>query len=170
MKKTVFLTEAFEKSLMPTPIEIDEELADVIITLNKKGYKTVYSCAGHYKNAVIKEKLAKSECTKEQFQNFREEHQIPCFSEDENYFYYEYETLGTSSYIMFDKNIKLPFYPLDFYYDEADNTVRYNLDYYGDYKNLNSEKKSKTMIEQELALLVKNLTEWANKLPVIENS
>lgn len=40
-------TENFEVIENPTFFEVDEEIAEAVCILNKKGYKTQYSCAGH---------------------------------------------------------------------------------------------------------------------------
>lgn len=120
--KTVYLNSSYERTntLVENGFEVDEQLADTIILLNKKGYKTINSCAGHYKDdTVYKETVPKNTVTKEEFFKYLNQHDLRFLGEDENNYYYEGIILGEATYIMFDKDVVLPFYPEGFVFDET---------------------------------------------------
>ena len=57
MKHKYISNENFEIIENPTFFEVDEEIAETISILNKKGYKTRYCCAGHIEDSCYKVKL-----------------------------------------------------------------------------------------------------------------
>ena len=161
-KSVVYLNDIFEISKLPTEIEVDEQIVDIIITLNKKGYRTKYCCSGHYDDSKITDSISKDNISETEFHKFIEEHNIPIFSEDENNYYYGYPALGTSCYISFEKDVEIPFFPEGFEYEEK-NIIRRRLDYY--FGENFTHKKSEEEINLEIKTNVENLRVWVNKLP-----
>lgn len=63
--------------------EVDKSVANIISTLNIKGYTTKYSCSGHYLDNNIKiEKIPKTESTKEELLDFLNENNLKFIKED----------------------------------------------------------------------------------------
>lgn len=168
--KTVYLNSSYERTntLVENGFEVDEQLADTIILLNKKGYKTINSCAGHYKDdTVYKETVPKNTVTKEEFFKYLNQHDLRFLGEDENNYYYEGIILGEATYIMFDKDVVLPFYPEGFVFDETGNDVSRRLPFYHDEEKAKNKKEQST-IDLEIEIAIKSLEIWAMKLPEIE--
>lgn len=168
--KTVYLNSSYERTntLVENGFEVDEQIADIIILLNKKGYKTTNSCAGHYKeDTAYKEIVPKNTVTKEEFFKYLNQHDLKFLGEDENNYYYEGIILGEATYIMFDKDVVLPFYPEGFDFDEIGNDVSRRLPFYYDEEKAKN-KKDQSIIELEIENAMKSLETWATKLPVIE--
>ena len=169
-KDIVYLDDNFEISKLPTEIEVDEQIVDIIINLNKKGYKTKFCCSGHYKvYPIIKDKLVKKDYTKKELNSILNVEPMKLINEDEEYCYYECcQTTATNCYISFEKEIELPFYPVGFTYNNDNNSLYCRILIYEDWK-----KSNKPRSETEVNLDIKNANEqlktWVEKLPKIES-
>lgn len=170
--KTVFLTRDFEKSAIPTKLEVDEEIADTLITLNKKGYKTLWSCSGHYSEVFSKMLRSKDKVpSKEDFLKYLEESNFKYLGEDEEDYIYEAKPVAGTPYIMFRPGIRLPFLPDNFYWEKDKNAIYYNksIKFYDGFTNQESAKMPIEGIEQEVLAASDELKQWAEKLPILQD-
>ena len=160
--------------------DVDEKIAETISILNKKGYKTLYSCQGHnYKNIY---KLTAEI-------NFLEEvkKEPNCFiaSIRENDFDYYCEAEISSVYILFNGHYDFVELPEGFNYEtaqeqkERDNSLNLTEEMkkdftYGDkisftmlfFKEGNIRKTDEE-VESEIDYLNSILLNWAKKLPIL---
>lgn len=150
--------------------EVDPLIAETVITLNKKGYRTTFCCQGHEKNEIHKYKVPKEKYSEKLTKNIAEYDMI----EKANEVIIYYKIPSTDIYIKFDKDYgfkKLPegFEKLkkwdyknnDFYQNEYEGIIK--TIYFYD-KN---ERKSKDKIKDEIEKSNKDLYEWSKKLPNI---
>lgn len=168
-------TDNYEIIENPNFFDVDEQIAETISILNKKGYKTIYSCAGHnykscYKATAFIELLEKTK-------------------EDPNYhigqirdkdFDYYRDAEVSSTYIKFDKHYDFDCLPEGFNYETA-YEFKERLSHiepvdsdeeivYGDIieKTIfyleNNKRKSDEIINKEIANANKTLLYWAKKL------
>lgn len=155
-------------------IEVDDEIAEAISILNKKGYKTQYCCGGHIKNMFKYDKqicdisLLDEEKIKQDFI----EYFISNISDTKFSLISPIEF--TSIYIKFDKDYNFEYLPAGFTKSPAwdDNisdwskenfdTIEHKVPYY--------EKKIVRKVDDvhnEIIKYNKLLVNWANKLPDI---
>lgn len=153
-------------------IEADDNIAEAISVLNKKGYRTEYCCGGHineYKfySGVIADKSLLNE---EKFKKDYIEYYICDI--DENNFKVIYPDKITSIYIKFSKDYKFDNLPEgfkkvpiwdysknDFSRSEFD-TIEHTINYYQ-----NSVVRDNKDVYNEIIKYNKLLLEWANNLP-----
>jgi hypothetical protein len=159
----------------PNFFDVDEQIAETISILNKKGYRTVYSCAGHndhscYKATAFIDLLEKAK-------------------EDPNYhvgeirekdFDYYRDNEISSTYIKFDNHYDFDYLPEGFDYETVNEFKERisNIELvdgdkgiiYGDtiertiFYMDNNERKSDEIIDKEIADANRILLEWAKKL------
>lgn len=150
-------TKTFE--IVDDVFEVDNDIAEIISLLNKKGYYTRYSCSGHVKDPRIYEmyKIKKDE----EF----DDKTIGYLVKDSKDGYeilmpYRY----TSVYIMFDKKYEFDKLPNGFYisYDEV-TTIYKDVMYYN-----NGIKKKSNDIQIEIDKANNELLEWVKTLPMIK--
>lgn len=143
----------------PLYIHCDKDIADIIAILNKKGYKTKASCAGHNKLEYTIDEYS------DDISNL-EEIEISTINRitriDEEKVYYKAEILGVSTYISFLEKYNFTSIPDGFVYDEKDNLLFKMLYYYLDDDCVT--RKSDVDIENELKSNWKALREWALSL------
>lgn len=98
--------ETFEVSNEPTGfIECDYEIAKTIALLNKKGYKTRYSCAGHNKNGFLQRTVKEPiEIYDEWLKKYGEDKTVHVIGFDEKYFYHKDDETETYTYILFEED------------------------------------------------------------------
>lgn len=136
----------------------DKEIANALALLNKKGYKTIASCSGHYKiefYEYLKEDISKLE-------EYKNNNRIIIKEIRENDFDYWQEVDKTIMYILFDKKYNFNNLPKGF---ELDNTrektcVEYIINFY-DEKNKHRTIKDVT---REIESKSKELEEWVKQL------
>lgn len=114
--------------------EIDELFAPIISILNKKNYKTLYCCSGHIRPD---QEIIYNKTYEKRFKNY-----------------------AIESYIVFDKDVKIPNIPKGYSFDkitgsDLDNTIR---------KVFNSNKRTSTLL-REISLNAISVLDWAEKLP-----
>ena len=139
--------------------EVDEEIVESISLLNKKGYRTRYSCSGHVKDPRMYEmyRVKKSEEFDDKDLGF-----IVKDNKD------DYEILMpnryTSIYVMFDKKYEFDNLPNGFYIlDDEVTTIYKDIMYYE-----NNIKKKSSDIESEIKKSNVELLEWVKSLPIIK--
>lgn len=161
----------FEIINNPDFFEVDDEIAETVIILNKKGYKTNYSCAGHNKSGFLyttqKEPV---EFLKEWLKKYGDDVTTNYLGKDSEYFYHKDEVTVTYTYISFEKKYEFEILPDGF---ESDDTTKYfnigKMCYF--YKNNDTKnrtnRKTDYEIDEELNKAQKDLLVWAKKLKSI---
>lgn len=151
-------------------IPCDPEIIEAIAILNQKGYKTLYSCAGH--NRVFEKYIVK--CAKEDSEELlKNKHKIFIVEEDNDYIYYVPKITITDTYVCFKDNISydVPNLPVGFKYEEYedDNTkyfaIRCSHKLYED-ENCYKRKSNKE-IDEDLKNAQEELLKWAKNLKSI---
>ena len=156
MKKVIINLLANEKYELPNEcIYVDELIADTIITLLNKGYKTIASCSAH---AELKLDQFLQKAPKSDFEKLIGHKHIFVVNEDEDYVEFYSEIMGSNSYIMFEEEYEFEFLPDGFVYE--DKSITKDVLFYDE----NDRRKSKEQIEEEIKQNCKALYEWANKL------
>ena len=151
-------------------IYCDYEIRNIISTLNKKGYKTRYSCAGHNDVGMMwplhKENIEKLE---EYLNEAERDKTLHFIKRDEQHFYHKDEKTSTYPYISFCDNYKFKSHPNDFTYELIDGKsyLSKKIDFYKD--NNHTTRKTDTEIYNELAQTHKDLEKWSNELPTINS-
>ena len=139
----------------------DKEIANAVALLNKKGYKTIASCSGHYKiefYEYLKEDISKLE-------EYKNNNRIIIKEIRENDFDYWQEVDKTIMYILFDKKYNFNNLPKEF---ELDNTrektcVEYIINFYDE----NNKHRTIKDVTREIESKSKELEEWVKLLPRI---
>ena len=100
----------------------DYEIRKVISKLNKKGYKTTYSCAGHNEVGIFwplhKEEI---EYLDEYMEDAKKDNSLHFVDKDDKYFYHKDEKVATFTYISFDDNYNFKTIPQGFKYELLNN-------------------------------------------------
>lgn len=160
MNNKINITKDYEKTNTPVDgsFELDEIMAGIIITLNKKGYPTLACCSSHYQDETLfEEAIAKTDINKDVLLEWLNENNLKYIKEDEENYYYEAKELGRACYIKFD-DVTLPSLPKGF--ELENNTIYHMIEFYS-----NDVKKNKDEVELEIQECINILTEWANNLP-----
>lgn len=149
-------------------IEIDTEIVDTIILLNKKGYKTKYCCAGHNDKTVHTRLLKASELEGDLLEKYDVGVMDVTVEKDKKRVYYR--PSSTDIYIMFDKDYKFKTLPEGFkkkgkwdkdgFSNEEFNMVEKTLSYFN-----NHVRKSDEQILKEITTENQKLLKWAHSLP-----
>ncbi len=138
--------------------EVDEEIADSIVLLNKKGYKTMYCCSGHVKDFRLYEKY---EINKSELDDYLDNSYVIEDKIDKVDILTPYE--NTHLYIKFDKDYNFDNLPSGFVKYE-DNTIDKEISYYK-----NNTKKNANDIYKEILDSNKELYKWVESLPNIKD-
>lgn len=147
--------ETFE--IINNVFEVDEDIADTILILNKKGYYTKFCCSGHVKDPRIHE-IYKNESILENKDN--KIGYMVNIKKDTCDMLMPYTK--TSIYVMFDKDYNFEILPSGFKKNE--NTIEMFINYYEEDK-----RKIWNDIDKEIKEANKVLYEWAYKLPDLKN-
>lgn len=143
----------------PNAIICDKEIAPAIATLNKKGYKTLASCSGHYKISFyewLNEDLKKLDEVKQDTKNIIKR------IGNESFDYWS-EVTDTYIYILFNK--KCNFLNLPEGFEENDSDNRTYLEHEINYYDKNDNRLSQKDIMKEIEKYCEILYEWASNLP-----
>ena len=149
-------------------IYCDYEIRNVIATLNKKGYKTRYSCAGHNEVGLLwplhKEDIDNLNDYLKDAENDRALHYV---KKEGNYFYHKDEKVATYTYISFADNYKFETQPDNFKYELIDGKsyLSKRIDFYKDDNHL--IRKTDIEINEELNSTILKLEKWAKSLPLL---
>ena len=136
----------------------DKEIANVVAALNKKGYKTIASCSGHYKIEYY-EYLKKDISKLEEYQN--SDRIIIKDIRDNDFDYWE-EVDKTLMYILFDKEYKFNNLPESFIVDNSNGKtcIEHIINFYDD----NNKHRNIKAVTEEIENKIKELEEWVNRL------
>lgn len=149
-------------------IYCDYEIRNVIATLNKKGYKTDFSCAGHNDAGILwplhKEDINKLEEYLSEAQNDKSLHFV---GKNKEYFYHKDEKTATYPYILFHYDYNFQKHPSNFKYELIENKsyLSKKIDFYKDENH--TIRKTDEEIYAELEQTHKDLEKWTNELPTI---
>lgn len=150
-------------------IYCDYDLRYIIAELNKKGYKTLFSCSGHLDVGLLywthREPIEELEDFLKQAE---EDSSLHLIKKNDKYFYHKDEKTHTCTYITFDKVYDFNNIPKDFVVETVDNktNIYKKISFYKDIKN--TERKSDKEISSELNQNYEDLKEWVSKLKTIE--
>lgn len=153
MNKKYINSETFE--IEKNIFEVDEDIANTISILNKKGYKTSYCCSGHIKDPRLYEKYYIS--NDNDWGSDIPNSYIIDKTNDGYYLLKPYTE--THIYIKFCNEYHFLNLPIGFIL-EKDNTLYKEISYYNE-----SQKKSSNEIDKEIKESNKQLVEWAKTLP-----
>ena len=149
-------------------IYCDYEIRNVIANLNKKGYKTNYSCAGHNEAGNLwplhKEDIKYLE---EYLEDSKTDKTLHFIKKDDNYFYHKDEKVATFTYISFDDNYNFKIIPNNFTYEliNGKSYLSKRTDFYKD--DNHTIMKDNPKINKELELTITELEKWSEELPII---
>ena len=136
--------------------DVDDDIANSISILNKKGYYTQYSCSGHVKDPRLYEKYI--------IDKNNQEICIDSYIVEENT--KEYTVLKpytyTQIYIKFIEDYKFKNLPKEF--SKEDRIIYKTIKFYND-----QGKKKSSVIEREIKESNNHLFEWAQDLPNLNN-
>ena len=146
-------------------IYCDFEISKIISELNKKGFKTLYSCAGHNEIGLMwpTHKLPISE-----YESYKERSKIDkslhLVKKEKEYFYHKDEKTSTWIYISFSKNYNFHSIPLGFEYQlvNGNSYISKKIDFYFD--DAHTIRKSDSQIDEELFLSRCELEKWVKTL------
>lgn len=166
-------------------VEIDDDIAETILELNKKGYKTYACCSGHSKvefYEYIAPLSEKENILKEGYTIFEESDMI----------YTAFPSISTYCYIKFDNAYNFKNIPNGFVYQTKKEAYEQNMKYieqhpelkdadkdivYGDsisrcisFLDENGNRKPKNVIEKEIKDVNKVLLNWSKALESINKN
>ena len=148
----------------------DYEIRNIISNLNKKGYKTKYSCAGHNEVGLFwplhKEEIVYLD---EYLKDSETDKALHFVRKEKDYFYHKDEKVSTYSYISFEDNYDFKSYPKEFTYELINDKsyISKRIDYYKDENH--TIRKTDEEINSEINNTHKDLEEWVEELPIINN-
>ena len=149
--------ETFE--IVDNIFEVDEDIAETISILNKKGYYTKYCCSGHVKDPRLYELY-----NVKNNENFKFKKLGNIINEEKNNYDIIMPYMYTSIYIMFHSNFDFNKLPQGFYKVNNDNTEDYVISKEIYYFN-NGKRKDWKIIYQEIKDANDILLKWAKSLP-----
>lgn len=136
-------------------IYVDKLLADTVMTLINKGYKTKASCSAH---SELKFHQVSQRIPKEDFEKHIGYKHAFIVDEKDGYVEFYSEVMGCNTYIMFEEEYDFENLPDGFIYD--DKSITKDVLFYDE----NDIRKSTEQIEKEIQQNCKVLNEWANNL------
>lgn len=150
----------------PNVFVCDKPIAPVIALLNKKGYKTVASCSGHYRIEFY-EYLDEDINNLEEYQN--DERIIIKKIKDKTFDYWE-EVDKTILYILFDDKYEFNDLPSEFklFINDEGNYPRTSIECEIRFYNDNNEHRKIGDVLREIDDKCKMLKEWVEKLPSLK--
>ena len=150
-------------------IVCDTDIAETIALLNKKGYTTNYSCAGHNQNGFLQrtrqEKIEDYDAFMEKYKNNKTVHII---DKNDQYFYHKDDVTFTYTYISFKDMYNFTNLPKGFeIFTNNGGTVigKKSMFFIDEEKGI---RRSDFDIDEELKNTWKNLYEWALSLDYIK--
>lgn len=136
----------------------DKPIANAVSLLNKKGYKTIASCSGHYKieyYEYLKEDISNLE-------EYKNNNRIIIKEVRENNFDYWEEVDKTYMYILFDKIYEFNDLPESFTIDNSRNKTY--LEHIINFYDENNKHRTIKDVTREIENKSKELEEWVNRL------
>lgn len=149
-------------------IYCDYEIANVIACLNKKGYKTKYSCAGHNEVGLFwpvhKEDINQLD---DYLKSSKADKALHFIKKDSDCFYHKDEKVSTYTYISFVDDYNFEVYPNGFTYELIDGKS-YLSKKIKFYKDINHTiRKTDMEIYKDLESSILELEKWVKQLPSI---
>ena len=163
-------------------VEIDDDIAEAILELNRKGYKTYACCSGH-SNIELYQNIAPIE---EKEELIKSGHIV--FYEDDMV-YTAYPSISTHCYVKFDGAYNFENIPNGFRYETKEEAYNKHIEYldkhpefkeidkdivFGDtisrgiyFLDENDKRKSKEIIEKEIKEANEDLLKWVKELKTI---
>ena len=147
--------------------ECDEEMAGIVLLLNRKGYRTRFCCSGHLYDEISDTLTEENEALSEE--ELRDLYpgilRIETLSDGSRKLTLR-QNLSLKSYIVFDEGILLPSVPAEWRLDR--NTLSHN--YYWDstftaVRDLQDLKNDPFVFYRRRAELLSGLYSWAKALP-----
>ena len=141
--------------LLDNVFSVDEEIAETISLLNKKGYDTVSSCSGHIKEPVF-------------YKRIYDIHEKINIDNVDSYIVEKNKNTITilstvsinSIYIKFDNNYIFKTIPQGFQYDSESNVIEHII------KNYSNDKRvPSNLLNSEMIKYNKLLFDWTKTLP-----
>lgn len=175
MNNKYISTDNYEIIENPNFFEVDEEIAETISILNKKGYITLFSCAGHNNKSCYK-----ASASIDMLEDSKKRFNVYIGKINKNTFDYYSDAEITSIYIKFNKHYIFSKLPEGFEYEAAEDAEKQFKEYqlkansnivFGDtisktiYFFKDNIRLSDEYIEKEIKNANKILFDWANKLP-----
>jgi len=149
-------------------IYCDYEIRNIIAELNRKGYKTKASCAGHNEVGLMwplhKENIDK---LNEYLKEAQNDKTLQYIKKEGDYFYHKDEKTATYVYIYFEEDYKFEVLPDGFTYEVFDNKSHLSkkINFYLEINH--KTRKTDEKIYCELEQSHKDLLNWLNTLPMI---
>lgn len=146
----------------PKVFVCDKLIAPVVAQLNKKGYKTIASCSGHYKIEFYEyfdEPI-------DNLKNFERNKRVIIKKINNDTFDYWKEVDSTSIYILFANKYDFHCIPSDFVLENDERTyIGCNISFYDE----NGSHRKMKDVMNEIEDKCNSLYEWVNTLPNINN-
>lgn len=144
-------------------IEVDEDIAETISILNKKGYYTKFCCSGHVKDSRLYEMYHRNNDIEYDDTNLGY-----MVNKDEDGFDILMPYTFTSVYVMFKENYNFNNLPSCFYVVDEKVVNDYTIEKIIEYYNAGI-RKSMSEVYKEIKDTNNILLEWAKKLPDLNN-
>lgn len=140
----------------------DKEIAPVVASLNKKGYKTFASCSGHYRNTFYE---WFNEDIKE-LEECKKDNKIIITEIRDDSFDYISIVDKTLIYVLFNGKYELENIPDGFYIEDSDGRtcINYEISYYDEF----DKRKKRSVVEEEITKQCSILKEWVDSLPELK--
>ena len=155
-------SETFDIIDNPDFFEVDIDIAEAVSILNKKGYRTIFSCSGHNRNGFLSHTIKKPiEHYEGWLEKYGDDPNAHLVDKDDNYFYHKDDEAASYIYIAFDKKYNFEFLPEGFDYTDYDNIYSVNkfCEFFEDGK-----RRLDKEIDKELKQSQELLLDWAKKL------
>lgn len=139
-------------------ILVDDDIAEAISILNKKGYHTLFSCSGHFDGRA---RVAISSIDKLDEIKKCDYYTIGHVFKDSFEFFFDYSFTGP--YILFDQYYEFLTLPnnLNYENDDGKGYIGKVISFYDE----NGIPRERNSIEKEVREVQKSLLDWAKELP-----
>lgn len=151
-------------------IYCDYDLRYIIAELNRKGYKTSFSCSGHIEVGLLDyEHREPIEELDEFLEKSKTNSSLHLIRKDDQYFYHKDEKVSTYTYIYFDNNYEFKSIPKGFTLElnECKSNLVKEISFYkdDDYQIRKTDKE----ISNELNETYDDLKRWVDSLDSVNN-
>lgn len=146
----------------PTFFDVDDNIAEAVSILNKNGYITISSCAGHNKNGFLMPTIREPiEYYSKWIKKYQNDSSVHLVDKDDKFFYHKDEEEATCIYICFKEKYDFDFLPDGFEFsDSFDKYSVYKMCYF--FKD--GKRRLDKDIDSELIHCQEVLLDWAKNL------
>ena len=163
--------EGIEMGITEGGFFVDELIAETVSILNKKGYKTAFSCSGHlYKNdEPIKVPQSKEilKIVPDRIKHLTPENGFFKCGEDDDNLYFYYKGVCSTPQLFFERGIEIPSVPEGFVKKEEDDNFGISI-FAKPVKCIIENNEYRYLTREEASNYLRkmnhNLLEWANQL------